>query len=334
MLLCSVTVAAQEQAVKVDELFDTTASDARERLNAFAQRLASQPGSSAVLFAQCPQSWPMGTCLRLVHGYGHYLVKSRGLAPTQIRVELAETSAKFRVELWFVPRNSLAPDTVKTKVSPFSRLSDFDSVFFGPGCEAADQTLALDDPADVIRFFGTVLKENPELKGLITVHPPHAENNQKAKAVFDDATNILVKQHGISADRLLTTFAGPRTCGELKVWVVTSSFSPPAGQTADRYLRSRLMSEADGRYTVRFVVFDGNRYTRDNILRRELAVLREGEPFTVEALRRDLANVSRLPIIHPIEIDDVDVSLNRADAIIDLTLFFRERPSARLKGRR
>jgi hypothetical protein len=57
--------------------------------------------------------------------------------------------------------------------------------------------------------------------------------------------------------------------------------------------------------------------------------LLEGETFTMAVLRKSLADVSRVPVIKPIGISDVEVYLDRAESTIDLTLFFREQSRSR-----
>ena len=87
-----------------------------------------------------------------------------------------------------------------------------------------------------------------------------------------------------------------------------------------------LIREAvENHYRVRRVEFVGNARTRDNVLRRRIA-LQEGEIFTRENLVRSLESVSRLKrIIYPVEIDDVILHLDRPEKIVDFTICFREK---------
>lgn len=104
--------------------------------------------------------------------------------------------------------------------------------------------------------------------------------------------------------------------------------SQPA-QERDAIIRE---AEKDG-YITRRVEFVGHRYTRDEVLRRQLnRTLQEGEFFTRRNLIRGLQNLSRVKQIYPVNMRDVEVRLNRPDKTIDLTFCFRERKTRRKRA--
>jgi len=95
---------------------------------------------------------------------------------------------------------------------------------------------------------------------------------------------------------------------------------PPSEQNA-------IIREAEkDRYTTRRVEFIGNRYTRDMVLRRRITIgLQEGDLFTRRNLIRSLRNVSRLKIIYPVSLRDVELHLNRSEKTVDMIICFQER---------
>ena len=101
----------------------------------------------------------------------------------------------------------------------------------------------------------------------------------------------------------------------------TDDCSQPANEQA------ALIREAEAKkYTTRRVEFLGNRYTRDNVLRREFVKgLNEGDLFTRRALLRSLRSVNRLKVIYPVRPRDVVVRLERDEKTVDMLICFRER---------
>ncbi|HEU4506762.1 MAG TPA: POTRA domain-containing protein [Pyrinomonadaceae bacterium] len=97
--------------------------------------------------------------------------------------------------------------------------------------------------------------------------------------------------------------------------------------------REAIIREAEkNRYTTRRVEFVGHRYTGDQVLRRTLKNgLQEGDLFTRRNLVRNLRNLSRVKQLYPVNMRDVELSLNRPDQTIDMTICLRERKTTRQK---
>jgi len=328
ILVCCLPAMGQNQATKLDEFPDLKADDAQAHLDIFAKRLLDEPHASGKIVAFYPDTWPPGFFLRHIHGHADYLVNKRGIPADRVAVTVGGPKSRFLIELWLVPKGSPLPNASTTGLFTFTQLTEFDSLFFGPDCES-QYPLTLEDPSDAVRFFAVALQQNPTMKGLVIVHPKGSRSDRESRSLFAPTTSKLVKEHSISPDRLITNFADVRDCGDLQLWFVPSDFVVPKGQTAPTYLQSRLMAEAENRYSIRFVYFYGNKYTRDSLLRNAMPGLLEGEVFTTAVLRKSLADVSRLSVIKPIRIRDVEVNLNRSASTIDLSLFFRERPRRR-----
>lgn len=324
LLLVSSVFIGHGQAKKFHEFGNIRTSDAKAYLDLFAKRLLDDPDSSGALVAYYPTSWSPGAFLRHAHGYENYLINSCGIAPDRLTVVVGGTRNDLFFELWLIPKGSSLPVSQTDSHNRFAQLTNFDSLSFGSDC-VSQYTVTLEEPGDAIRFFASSLQQNPTMKGLILIHPWRYQNDPEARMLLNSTIPRLVKEHSIPSDRLTLQAAEARYCGEVQFWVVPPDFVVPKGQTASTYLQSRLMAEAEGRYSVRRVEFVGIRYTRDHVLRREIPLIQEGEVFTKAKLITSLARVSRLSSIKPIRIRDVEAHLNRNELTIDLTLFFRER---------
>ncbi|MDT5061421.1 MAG: hypothetical protein QOH63_1880 [Acidobacteriota bacterium] len=81
----------------------------------------------------------------------------------------------------------------------------------------------------------------------------------------------------------------------------------------------------ENQYTVRRVELLGNRYIRDNTLRRRLEFVQEGEAFTREKLIRSLASASRLKTIYPVKLSNVIINLDRSIKEVDMEICFKEK---------
>lgn len=92
-------------------------------------------------------------------------------------------------------------------------------------------------------------------------------------------------------------------------------------------VQNAIIHEAErDQYTTRRVEFIGNKYTRDVVLRRRIIIgLQEGDLFTRRNLIRGLRNVSKLKMIHPVKVKDVELHLNRSEKTVDLSICFKER---------
>jgi outer membrane protein assembly factor BamA len=99
------------------------------------------------------------------------------------------------------------------------------------------------------------------------------------------------------------------------------------------------MDEAQrNQFTVRRLEFLGNRHARDTGLRRQMALLNEGEFFTRQKLLTSLRRVSTVKGIYPVRLRNVEIRLERSDRIVDMMICFTERPrdnrGAAMEGRR
>ena len=330
ILLCVLGsgVGAQGQAVKVDEFRDLNTDDTLAHLDIFAKRLTEQPKATGTIVAHYSPDWLPGFFLRDTHGYLDYLVNRRGISENRLSVTAVESKNSFRTELWLVPEGAQAPVTSSPNLFVFTDITQFDDLYFGPGCES-EFTITLEDPTVAVRLFATVLQRNPTMKGVLIVHPINSPTNQQSQRIFASSVQSLVNDYKFPPERMISSMESARSCGQIQFWLVPPDFKVPTQPKVGTYLQTLLMDEAENGYSVRRVEFFGNKHTRDNVLRVEMPGLNEGEIFKKAVLIKSLNDVSRLKVIYPIGIDDVEVNLNRAEQTIDLTLFFRERRRTR-----
>ena len=92
--------------------------------------------------------------------------------------------------------------------------------------------------------------------------------------------------------------------------------------------QSQLIREAEeDQYNVRRVEFLGNAHIRDAILRQRV-LLKEDDLFTKNNLVQSLRNLSRLKIIKPVRLKDVELHLDKAEKAVDIGIRVRERRKA------
>ena len=109
---------------------------------------------------------------------------------------------------------------------------------------------------------------------------------------------------------------------------VTSSYL--LGETANNQAQedseqSQLIDKAEkNKYTTRLIMVVGNEHTRDRVLRRRI-VLVEGDIFRKSLLERSVKNLSKLKIIEPIRVSDVEIKLDRENKEIKFYIKVKEK---------
>ena len=313
------------QARRLDQFEDMKADDEEARLDNFAKELGKNPDLRGFIVGYRYKRSLPGQWLRHVYGFREYLVNSRGIDPDRIRVVNGGTTEKMITELWtLAPRANPPVPAVVTPSDPNSP-TQFDQVSTTDrgGC-VGEFTLELYNLRDALRFFAEALKENPGSKAWIVVHPSSRDSYVKADKTVRDSKESLVKDYGVQAERVLSAVGGRRSsiCTLVNLWIVPPNSVKP--DEAGYY--SQLMEEAErNEYSVRRVEFVGNEQVRDNTLRRRF-VQQEGNVFSRRALKQSLHNFSRLMTIYPVSLHDIDVNLDRQEKLMDLTIYFRERP--------
>jgi hypothetical protein len=102
-----------------------------------------------------------------------------------------------------------------------------------------------------------------------------------------------------------------------------SDCSQPAAE------RNALIGEADQKqFILRCTTFIGLTYTHDNVVRdRMTPIVIEGDVFSRAKLVRALRSMSALKrSIYPLGLANVIIQLDRSEALVDLTICFRQRP--------
>ena len=313
---------------KFDEIGNVSADDAMARLDMFAIQLNSNQGLQGFIIGHNRSDYDGGWLLREAYGYVDYLVNKRGIDASRIKVVEGETRREIGFELWLLPTGAVSPVIARVPESEPTSPQRFDEISLGDEGQCVGELyLNLYSLEDGLRFFGQALRQQSRAKAWIVIHPRVREPVATARRTIDASRNSLIKDSGISSERVLTAI-GPRQssiCTYVNLWIVPSS--SVRSDEAEYY--SQLMDEAEKtEYTVRRVEFIGNTYTRDNILRRRF-VQQEGDVFLKKALERSLKNLSKLRVIYPVTLSDVEVRLEREEKLMDCTIYFRERPRAR-----
>ena len=315
------------EAKKFDEFGSLSTDDVQARLDLFAEQLRLNDKLRGFVVGYRSKTELPGSHLRKIFGYLDYLANSRGINPANLEVLDGGPAGKDATELWLAPPGANKPASPVS--ARFSAPMRYDEVHTGANCEP-EYTIELYEPWDALQFFASELANDPDLKGLLVVHPSSPRADRRALRLLNNSKTELLNRFNVPRDRLMTELQGQRACTTMTLWLVPSKFSRLVGITAEDQLSSQIMSEGEkNRYTVRRLVFVGNTWTRDSILRKQTHELREGEIFSVSTLRHSLKNLSRLRSIYPVRIGDVDAYLNPEDSTIDITINVRPRSRER-----
>ena len=311
-------------ATKFDAFEDMKTDDILAHLDLFAQRLGKEERLSGYIVAYRREDQLPGSFLRYVHGYRDYLVNRRGIDPDRVSILEAGTNEKMVTELWLVPKGSNPPQRQAVNLEVNDPVQ-FDSLQMGSGC-VGEFTIELQEPRDALRFFAGALQSSPTSKGFIVVHPSAGGSLNKALKLASSSKQSLVKEYGVAAQRIVANLGSSRLCRQIDFWLAPSGLRVPKDSNIELLSRSQLVAEAEkNRYTIRRLEFIGNEHISDQVVRRRLWALQEGEIFTKEALTKGLLSLNRRADIYRVRLDDVDVRLDRREKTVDLRIVINER---------
>ncbi len=98
----------------------------------------------------------------------------------------------------------------------------------------------------------------------------------------------------------------------------------PCGHSAD--IRDPIIEEAErSEFNVRFVSIVGNTYTRYREFGKRM-YQSEGDIFTREKLERTVKRISKMRSIYPINMDNIEVRLDRNNGYIDIVFCVKQKP--------
>jgi outer membrane protein assembly factor BamA len=107
----------------------------------------------------------------------------------------------------------------------------------------------------------------------------------------------------------------------------TPVFSDACSQSESE--RTANLEEAEkGGYAIGQVGFLGNHATRDSVLRRRI-LLEEAEPLTRAKIEESLKRLSKLKMVYPLRFANVEIQLDRANKIAQLTICVTEKRKQR-----
>ena len=313
---------------KFDEFGNVKAEDAMARLDAFAVHLNSNPNFQGFIISHNRSDLGSGWLLREGYGYLDYLVNKRGIEASRMKFVEGETRREIAFELWLLPAGALSPFIARVPELEPTLPRRFDEISLGDEGQCVGELfLELYTLEDGLRFFGEALREQSRAKAWIVIHPRSRDSLAKANRTVDKSKNLLIKNYGIGSERVLTAIGTRQSsiCTYVNLWIVPSS-STKADEAA---YYSRLMNEAEQtEYTVRRVEFTGIAHIRDRTLRRRF-LQQEGDVFSRKTLEQSLRNFSRLGLVYPLTLNDVEVRLDREEKLIDFTIYFKELPRVR-----
>jgi hypothetical protein len=309
---------------KFDAFGDLNTDDVMAHLDRFALELNSNLKLQGFVVIHPGAASPVGWQLRQAHGYFNYLVNSRGVSTSRVRVLKADAGKEIGYELWLAPAGAAPPVPAPAPRPEPALPVRFDEVPLGDEARCVGEfTIELYKIEDALKLFADALRQQPAAKAWIVVHPRVREPLASAQRTINASNSLLTRTYGIGSKRVLSAI-GPRhstVCTSVNLWIVPGSSS--RADEAGYY--SRLIDEAQqAEYTVRRVEFMGNEHVRDNILRKRF-VQQEGEVFAKKALEQSLRNFSKLRMIYPVTLNDIEVQLDREEKLVDLTIYFRER---------
>jgi len=321
---CTIGHSQKVKPRKFDAFGDVSTDDAMAHLDRLALELNSNPNLQGLIVGHNQSDSLTGRFLRQLHGYLDYLVNSRGIPASRVRVVEGDITKGIGFEFWLLPVGSELPIPVSTPVPELASPVQFDRVSLGNESKCVGEfTIELYKLEDALKLFGEAVHQQPSAKAWIVVHPSMRESSAKALRTTSRSRKLLTHESGIESQRILTATGNRRSsiCTEVNLWIAPSNST--SADEAGYY--AQLMDEAmQTEYTVRRVEFSGNTHVRDNILRRRF-VQQEGDVFSRKLLVQSLKNFRRLRMIYPVTLNDVEVWLDRGEKLMDFTIFFRER---------
>jgi hypothetical protein len=241
MLISPVGVMPQENisaSRKFDTFGDLIADDVMPRLDNFALALDQNPNSTGYIVGYNRQPILPGHFLRRLYGYWGYLVNMRGINPNNIKVLAGGYRNDGIIELWLVPSGDSPPKLASEMlVNPTSALK-FDEVSIGFGCEP-EFTLDLYELKDGLKFYASVLRENPKVRLWIIIYPNRRDRVSKAAGIARRTKNLLVRDFNIEADRIVTRVSNRRhACMKAEMWIALAGAVPRTATSNNSLQRS------------------------------------------------------------------------------------------------
>ena len=205
------------KAQKLIELPDTNADNEMAYLDLWAEALGKNPSSRGYLVGYSNSSTAPGTLLMRIYGYRDYLVNKRGVEPNRLEIVPGGVRDKLYTEFWLVTPGAEAPKPESEfKLVPKLPLK-FDVAY--PDCPP-EMTVYLYEINDSLRFYAKALQANPQARAKIVTYYGKG-SMRKANRILREAKSLLVKDHKISADRILIQArTRRRPCSEVELWLM------------------------------------------------------------------------------------------------------------------
>ena len=208
------------KAQKLIELGDTHADNEMAYLDLLAEALRKDPHLRGYLVAYSNSSMGPGDFLMRIYGYRDYLVNKRGIDPDRIELVPGGVKDKLYTELWLVPNEAEGPKPdSEFKLVPQLPLK---FSFAYPDCPP-EMTIYLYEFSDNLKFYAEALQANPRASAKIVVYSGKGSRRNAAR-IARAARALLIRNHGIGADRILTQAKSRRRrCSEVELWLMPAA---------------------------------------------------------------------------------------------------------------
>ena len=231
------TTSSETNPVKLDEYGDLSSDDEAARLDLFAARLFNQAKLRGQIVAYSGPRMLRGDYLRRIYGIHKYLTYSRGIEANRIAVVDAGYKEQFSTELWLLPEGAHPPTPVPTIPQPSVSISS--PYQFDEECLDCSPAVLLDlyGLNEGLQFYAEELRKYSAARGLIIVRPDKIVSIRRALNEARQAKSLLIKRHGIDANRLIVKSGRSRNDGTAiaEMWLVPAGAKFPtttSNQTA------------------------------------------------------------------------------------------------------
>ena len=266
LLFSSATTPTQierDKAVKFDEFGDIYSSDLKARLDNFAMSLTRQPKAKGFIMVYRSRRDIPGLNIQLAVRMKEYLINTRGLAKEIIVTVDGGVASSLIQELWIVPPNT-AP--IPREDSRIGYLTDPNEAwkFLDYGYPTPDEIrrFNMSNEYDVddqyLEAFVEQVKKRKSNTACVIVYAQYNPKGELVDYLGDyepvEATrldppgtaatrmlrevNVLIKQLGLSADRIRTIDGGYRKRRTIELWVVPGGEPLPVA-TPNSYPKGR-----------------------------------------------------------------------------------------------
>lgn len=220
------TVVAQQQskAELVDRFSNNFCSDVfRARLDAFLLSVSNRPGSTGYVVGNADKTMPGRFSKYLLSIQDH--VKFRRQDPKRFNYFRGPDSDSLEFSFWLIPDGADLPEFgIEFKYATFSQPTLFDASEIDAVKEGVVEFgSATDEPCDFglrLDQFAFTLDSDNQLNAVLVASSNGRRERKKVLSALQITADSLVKEHGISRNRIKTIYVGAKIDSEMQLWLV------------------------------------------------------------------------------------------------------------------